>query len=40
MNDLTLAVAEAFKLIASLDAELRGIVILSLEISLTAVVIA
>jgi len=40
MNDLTLAVAEAFKLIGGLDAELRGIVVLSLEVSLTAVVIA
>lgn len=40
MNDLALAFAEAFKLIARLDPELRGIVILSLEISITAVMIA
>lgn len=40
MNDLALAFAEAFKLIARLDPELRAIVILSLEVSITAVMIA
>ncbi len=40
MNDLSLALTEALKLIGRLDPELRGIVLLSLEISLTAVLIA
>lgn len=40
MNDLAAAVAEALNLIGRLDPELRTIVALSLEISLTAVMIA
>ncbi len=40
MNDLALALGEALTLIARLDPELRGIVLLSLEISLSAVLIA
>lgn len=40
MNDLSRALGEALALIGGLDPELRGIVLLSLEISLTAVLIA
>ena len=40
MNDLALSFREAFNLIARLDAELREIVTLSLEVSLTAVAAA
>jgi len=40
MNDLALAFSEALKLIGGLDPELRGIVVLSLKVSLTAVLIA
>lgn len=40
MNDLTRAFAAAFELIGRLDAELIGIVTLSLEVSVTAVMIA
>lgn len=40
MNDLALAFNEAFNLIARLDAELRGIVGLSLQVSLAAVAVA
>jgi len=40
MNDLALALGEALTLIARLDPELRGIVLLSLEVSLSAVLIA
>lgn len=40
MNDLTQAFAAAFKLIGRLDPELLGIVTLSLEVSVTAVMIA
>jgi tungstate transport system permease protein len=40
MNDLALALVEALNLIGRLDADLRGIVALSLEVSLTAVMIA
>ena len=36
MNDFTTAFHTAFKLIGSFDAELRGIVLLSLSVSLTA----
>ncbi|MDP1717512.1 MAG: ABC transporter permease, partial [Burkholderiales bacterium] len=40
MNDLTRAFAAAFELISRLDPELTGIVTLSLEVSVTAVMIA
>src|SRR5215831_11048024 len=40
MNDFAVAFHTAFALIGSLDAELRGIVFLSLEVSLTASVCA
>ena len=40
MNDLAFSFKEAFNLIARLDAELREIVALSLEVSLTAVAVA
>jgi tungstate transport system permease protein len=40
MNDLTLAFGEAFALISGLDARLIEIVVLSLQVSITAVVIA
>ena len=40
MNDLTRAFSAAFELIGRLDAELIGIVTLSLEVSVTAVMIA
>lgn len=40
MNDLALALIEAFNLIGRLDPELQGIVVLSLEVSVTAVMIA
>ncbi|MBI3936215.1 MAG: ABC transporter permease [Betaproteobacteria bacterium] len=40
MNDIVLALGEALRLIGGLDAKLTGIVVLSLEISLSAVAIA
>ncbi len=40
MNDFTQAVVAALSLIGSLDSELVGIVLLSLEVSLSASVVA